>query len=62
MQVPSGAAKAISILLAILTPMLSLMFGVSEIAMTPGEKAAVVEAMDKADGFMTGICLAVPAY
>ena len=62
MQVPSGAAKAISILLAILTPMLSLMFGVSEIAMTPGEKAAVVEAMDKADGFMTGICHPDPAY
>ncbi|MBR3094536.1 MAG: hypothetical protein IKH12_02985, partial [Clostridia bacterium] len=62
MQVPSGAAKAISILLAILTPMLSLFFGVSEVAMTPGEKAAVVEAMDKADGFMTGICHPDPAY
>ena len=62
MQVPSGAAKAISILLAILTPMLSLFFGVSEVAMTPGEKAAVVEAMDKADGFMTASCHPDPAY
>lgn len=62
MQVPSGAAKAISILLAVLTPMLSLLFGVSEITMTPKEKAAVVEAMDKAGGFMAGICHPEPQY
>ena len=62
MQVPSSAAKAISILLAILTPMLSLFFGVSEVAMTKQEKAAVVEALDKTDGFMTGVCHPDPAY
>ena len=62
MQVPSGAAKAISLLLAILTPVLSMFFGVSEIAMTPKEKTAVVQALDKTDGFMTGICHPDPAY
>ena len=62
MQVPSSAAKAISILLAILTPVLSLFFGVSEVAMSQTEKAAVVEALDKVDGFMAGVCHPDPAY
>lgn len=62
MQVPSGAAKAISILLAVLTPLLSLFFGIGEITMTPNEKAAVAEALEKTDGFMAGICHPEPEY
>ena len=62
MQVPSGAAKAISLLLAILTPMLSMFFGVGQITMTPKEKTAVVEAMNKTGGFMAGICHPEPQY
>ena len=62
MQVPSAAAKAISILLAVLTPVLSLFFGVSQVTMNAQEKAAVVEALDKTDGFMTGICHPEPEY
>ena len=62
MQVPSTAAKAISILLAVLTPMLSLFFGVSQVTMNQQEKAAVVEALDKTGGFMAGICHPEPEY
>lgn len=60
MQFPTVLARIISVFLAVITPLLSSVFGMlGKFTEIPGEAVA---AMEKAGGFMAGICHPEPEY
>ena len=62
MQFPSPYAKFISLLLAVLTPMLSILMSMGNAAVNKTAAAETAIVLEKTDGFMTGVCHPEPEY